>query len=432
MTDSLPSYRVGIFGFAATSAIRDEGNLNVGLLDQYLGLQWVQAHIAAFGGDKDDVTIFGEDTGWANVAFQLTAYGGSARPTFKKAILMSGPTTGGDGITSGSTEKHVADLIKILNCTSSTNASAAELDCLRVLPLDTLVNAAVEYAFAFDPLAGVGTFKPIAPSPFVPSSPAQLLRNGHFLKDVDILIGWCEDDGTQFVSPLINSSSAFTSWATAQFPGLSAASFDELLSLYPASEFSNLPSEGIERNYFRAARVTRDVHFACPSLLLTDAYSMKSSVYLWTLNYTVFRVGHALYNRSFVGQDHFSDIPYVFDYVNQLPYSAVADQTDYYLASLISGSWALFARYGRPTLPFLSAEDTVARNLTLAPWQKASSPSNGDKAIRIIGGPRNGMATIPPKDSGYRRGRGLPQYDERLATRCAFWNRPDVLEQTFM
>ena len=432
LTGSVTSYRVGIFGFAATSAIRAEGNLNVGLLDQHLGLHWVQDHIAAFGGDKDDVTIFGEDTGWANVAFQLTAYGGKTRPTFGKAILMSGPTTGGDGITSGSTERHVAELNKILNCSSSTGDSVAELKCLRALPLNTLVNAAVKYAFTFDALAGVGTFKPTAPSPFIPSSPSQLLKSGQFLKNVDIIIGWCEDDGTQFISPVIDSSSAFTAWTAEQFPKLSAANSKEFMSLYPASDFSDLPSEGIERNYFRAARVTRDVHFACPSLLVTDAYSSRSDVYLWALNSTVFRVGHALYNRSYVGQDHFSDIPYVFDYVNQPPYSSVANQADYNLASLMSGSWATFARYSTPTLPFLSAKEGLAKNLTIGPWPKVSSPGNEDKAIRIIGGPRDGMATILAKDVNQPTNSGLPLYDERLATRCAFWNRPDVLEQTFM
>lgn len=423
------SYRVGIFGFASSSALRKEDNLNVGLLDQYLGLQWVQDHIGSFGGNKDDVTIFGEDAGWANVAFQLTAYGGRAKPKFKRAILMSGPTPGGDEITSGVTEKHVADLVGILNCKRSD--SAAELKCLRALPLAPLVDAAVKYSFAFDAVAGVGTFKPTAPSSFIPSSLSNLLKSGRFLKGIDILIGWCEDDGTQFVTPAINSTAAFTAWVAAQFPSLSSRNSKELQSLYPVSGFADMPSEGIDKSYFRAAQILRDVHFACPSLLLSDSfhrYSPQSNLYLWALNMTVFRVGHALFNRTFVGQDHFSDIPYVFDYVNQPPYAAVADQSDYNYASQISGSWAAFARSGRPVAPGISASESSARNLTLA-WDKAFKSPKEDPALRIIGGPRDGMATIPA--AGGPTKSNFPPYGEHLATRCAFWNRPDVLKQTF-
>ena len=426
--DRVFSYRIGLFGFNASPALRKEGNLNVGLLDQYLGLQWVQDHIAAFGGNNEDVTVFGEDTGWANVALQLTAYGGKAKHLFDKAILQSGPTTGGDGLTSGITEQHVTELSARVNCTAGN--SAAQLKCLRALPLQELTDAAVAYAFEFDALAGVGTFKPTAPSPFTPEAPSKLFKSGQFQKNVNIIIGWNEDDGTQFVLPqIVNSTATFTAWAAYKFPKLSAANSKELANLYPESDFTDFPAENVEKNYFRAARIIRDIDFTCPSLLLADAYSAQNDVYLWTLNFTVFRVGHALFNRSFEGQDHFSDIPYVFDYVNQVPYSQVADQTDYNLASLMSGSWAAFANYAQPTIPGVSAEQALARNLTLAPWSRAQESRNGDRMIRIIGGPKDGLATIPAKDGSRCRGRQL--YDEKLATRCGFWNRQDVLEQTF-
>lgn len=434
LTGTYASYRVGIFGFAVSSALRKEDNLNVGLVDQYLGLQWVQDHIASFGGNKDEVTIFGEDVGWANVAYQLLAYGGRAKRTFRRAILMSGPTPGGDELTSPLTQQHVTELTAILKCNSAAKESATELQCLRALPLETLVQAAVKYSFAFEALAGVGTFRPTAPSSFLPAAPSQLLSSGRFLKGIDLLIGWNEDDGTQFIASPINNASAFTAWTASQFPNLSTRNSKEFTTLYPESDFSDLPSEGVNKNYFRAARVIRDVHFACPSLLVSDSvkrYSPGSSVYLYSLNFTVFRVGHALYNRSFVGNDHFSDIPYVFDYVNQQPYVAVADQTDYDLASRMSGSWAAFAHFSQPTVPSLSAQENLSRNLTLAPWAEAYAARGKGLGLRIIGGPKDGFATIPWR--GARgTGNGNALYDEKLAERCGFWNRPDVLRETFM
>ncbi|CAO1604837.1 MAG: hypothetical protein LQ349_000475 [Xanthoria aureola] len=428
------NYRVGIFGFAASAALRGEDNLNVGLLDQHLGLRWVQDHIAAFGGDRDNVTILGEDVGWANVAFQMMAYGGQVKPTFKRAMLMSGPTPGGDEITRRITEKHVSELTAIVKCDSPTGDSVAELKCLRELPLDTLVGAAVKYSFAFDAVAGVGTFRPTAPSSFLPSSPFKLLQSGRFLKNIDLVVGWCEDDGTQFISGPINNASAFTSWVGTQFPTLSAENNKELLSLYPTSDFEDLPSEGVDKNYFRAARVLRDVHFACPSLLLTDAvkrYSPGSDIYLWALNLTVFRAGHAAYNRTFVGQDHFSDIPYVFNYVDRQPYASIAEQEDYDLASRMSGSWAAFARFGHPNPPSLSVEENTATNGSVTPWTEAFSSTISGLALRIIGGPRDGMTTIPLMDQD-KKNDSKAFYNEQLAARCGFWNRPDVAEQTFM
>ncbi|CAK9829239.1 Esterase B1 [Anthophora retusa] len=80
------NYRLGPFGFLALDHPDALGN--AGLKDQYLVLQWVQKNIAAFGGDPNQVTIFGESAGAASVGFHVLA--DQAKGLFSKAIYLSG------------------------------------------------------------------------------------------------------------------------------------------------------------------------------------------------------------------------------------------------------------------------------------------------------------------------------------------------------
>jgi carboxylesterase type B len=57
------NYRVNIFGFADSDALRSSKSLNAGLRDQRLALEWVKENIEYFGGNPDRVTIFGQSSG---------------------------------------------------------------------------------------------------------------------------------------------------------------------------------------------------------------------------------------------------------------------------------------------------------------------------------------------------------------------------------
>lgn len=60
-------------GFLASEKVRENGDLNVGLLDQRKALRWVKKHIKEFGGDPDHVVIHGESAGAGSVAMHLIA-----------------------------------------------------------------------------------------------------------------------------------------------------------------------------------------------------------------------------------------------------------------------------------------------------------------------------------------------------------------------
>jgi carboxylesterase type B len=88
------NYRVGGFGFLPGKEILADGAANLGLLDQRLGLKWVADNIAAFGGDPDKVTIWGESAGAISVLDQMAMYDGdntyNEKPLFRGAIMNSG------------------------------------------------------------------------------------------------------------------------------------------------------------------------------------------------------------------------------------------------------------------------------------------------------------------------------------------------------
>jgi carboxylesterase type B len=74
------NYRVNVFGFANSPALRAEKSLNSGILDQRLALDWIQKNIGYFGGNPKQVTIFGQSDGATGAGLHITSYGGKGTP----------------------------------------------------------------------------------------------------------------------------------------------------------------------------------------------------------------------------------------------------------------------------------------------------------------------------------------------------------------
>ena len=83
------AYRVGIFGFFGHPDLRGaEYPTNFALLDQVAALRWLRANVAAFGGDPDNVTLFGESAGASNIGYLVNSP--LARGLFHRAVSQSG------------------------------------------------------------------------------------------------------------------------------------------------------------------------------------------------------------------------------------------------------------------------------------------------------------------------------------------------------
>ncbi|RAL12660.1 carboxylesterase family protein [Aspergillus homomorphus CBS 101889] len=431
------NYRVGIFGFADSPALAANDSQNVGLLDQRLALEWVQKHISAFGGDPERVTIAGESDGATAVGLQITAYGGRGhKAPFQRAIMESGSPMADTDTASNISAVHTAQLTQIVNCTAST--STAELQCLRALSMQQLNVAAVAYEDAVGGDSGMDVFIPTSPSSFIPDSPSKLLTTGQFARNIDILGGWNEDDGTFSTLSTIASSTDVALFLAASYPALSSAHIKKALDLYPVSDFSGLSSENISAQYFRASQMQRDAAFACPSLYMAQmnaqyATDLATTNYLFALNQTLFRTWYAAANASYLGVSHFSDIPYVFNQAQGSPrYAAYATAADRTLSSEISGSWAAFATFGSPShgngtitgwKGFTASPSSLSAATPGAESSHRSHVTNQDDDhyyMQVIGGPDSGIRQI-----GKNVTRG--GYEE-LAARCAFWTSREIVE----
>lgn len=84
------AYRLSGWGFLDSTEIRAAGVTNIGMQDQRKALYWIQENIAAFGGDPEKVTIWGESAGAGSVGIHLIAYGGRNDRLFHGAICESG------------------------------------------------------------------------------------------------------------------------------------------------------------------------------------------------------------------------------------------------------------------------------------------------------------------------------------------------------
>lgn len=130
-------YRLGSFGYLAHRELRDEEGRcgNYGLLDQIAALKWVRRNIAAFGGDPDNITIFGQSAGAMSVLNLVTSP--LSRGDMAKAIMQSAGGYTGErscGISMYRQEEAEAvgaEFLKLLNCGTVEEA--------RALPPETIV-----------------------------------------------------------------------------------------------------------------------------------------------------------------------------------------------------------------------------------------------------------------------------------------------------
>ncbi|KAG6809939.1 hypothetical protein H0H92_014005 [Tricholoma furcatifolium] len=199
------NYRVNTFGFIASSTVAPE-DLNAGLHDQRLALEFVQDNIAAFGGDPSKVTIWGQSAGAGSVEAHLIF---PANRTLFRAAMADSPVgpfkTSPPASVYDESDKPFGRLL--------TNTGCSDLECLRALPFETLLN--ISNAL-IDTVVNGQLWQPAVgpPGSFVPERASLRIRRGDFLH-LPFLAGTNLNEGTIFSETLLpldppNSATAST------------------------------------------------------------------------------------------------------------------------------------------------------------------------------------------------------------------------------
>ncbi|WP_375400445.1 carboxylesterase/lipase family protein [uncultured Amnibacterium sp.] len=191
------NYRLGALGWLDLSRYGTAArpiDSNLGLRDQLAALRWVHDNIAAFGGDPDNVTLFGESAGGTSVATLLTVP--DARGLFARAIVQSS----GIGSVAGPqrTAAWAERFVTLLGPPEASAPEASAADRLLSATPDELVRAlALLEAEVTDDQPGARVLGPVVDGVLLPTHPLDAFRDGDSLP-VPLIIGTNADEGTLF------------------------------------------------------------------------------------------------------------------------------------------------------------------------------------------------------------------------------------------
>ncbi|MFI8189631.1 carboxylesterase/lipase family protein [Streptomyces sp. NPDC085946] len=328
------NYRVGMEGFAHV----DGAPANRGLLDQVAALEWVRDNIAAFGGDPDRVTVFGESAGAGSVAALLAMP--RAAGLFHRAIAQSLPGT----YFSDALARDIGTALAAEAGLRPTVADLSTVDPRRLVSAGQTLSAKMpQYLDRWGQVAPTVTpYAPVVDGDVLPTTPWRALASGA-ARDVDLLTGHNRDEYRLFVA-LAGRLRGITDEQAAAALDLYAPGGPDGARAYRAAFPDASPGELYER-------VQTDWLFAMPTLRLADAQRAgggRAHVYALTWS--------APSHGGVFGACHALDLPLLFGTyqadVGALLFAGVESSPEAEaLSRRMRASWTAFARGGDPGWP---------------------------------------------------------------------------------
>lgn len=345
----------------------------------------------------------------------IMAYGGSKPAPFQQAIAESQALE--PGITGKFTINAMQVLVDYIGCNKTALHSKETIQCLRNFNTDKVLNASLT-TYNSDTAHNIGDiWLPSVDGDFLPAAPSELVKQHRFSK-VTTMMGWCDDDVTFFTDPTISTAKDTYNFLRAYAPDVSESNINKLLDLYPVSEFPANKEANVSSEFYRSARIFRDIIMVCePVMYAGQIAAAGSTAYLYNWNQTVLdpfltQVAH----RPGMGPIHTSEFAYIFGNLSHYDtgdYKFNPTPSDYKLKDRGSRSWSTFASTGKPGL---KGKDTF-QGFTPAFAQK------GQTNVFVVGGSDEGLSAI----DGPNAHPAIKQ--QKLRERCTFINSPEMIKQ---
>eukprot|EP00794_Sanderia_malayensis_P017341 gene17341-19072_t len=180
------NYRLGVLGFFNVPGTDIKGNY--GMLDQVQALRWVKRNIRSFGGNPNDVTIFGESAGAYSVSLLTLSPLLKNEALFHRAILQSGVATCPSAAQQVFDDKTALKFGKATGCSEKRSIA----DCLRKRPLSEIIKSQVG-------IKNPDLTRPVVDGYFLEELPSKQDAMGRLQFSADeILLGFNRDEGTFF------------------------------------------------------------------------------------------------------------------------------------------------------------------------------------------------------------------------------------------
>ncbi|KOC67535.1 Esterase FE4 [Habropoda laboriosa] len=384
------NYRLGALGFLNLGHRAAPGNQ--GLKDLIASLKWVKEHIAIFGGDPDNVTLFGVSAGAALIHTLL--FTPSAKGLFHKAILQSGVLTSPWSYNQSRPDR-CFKLASLLGKNSTDPEEVVKF--LRTLPVKNIIEcqgfilppeATVTYELPF----GVNS-DAVAENPVLPEPIDEYLEKGF---DVPVIIGYTADEFIMFVKD--NRERALNIYN--QFLPRNVRNMGAMKKLEEAKSerlitkvknwYLNGKAVCLE-NIAGYIRFTTDLHFGVPANLVLEKAVKVSSAPIYFYRYSYVGSEKAptdlIIKRLIAGASHVDEVAYLF-YLplcktenTQPPAVGTKDRAT---INRMTKLWSNFAKTGDPT----SSKDEFV-NVT---WE----PTTVDKLCYLEIGEELQFLPLPP------------------------------------
>ncbi|RYP56533.1 hypothetical protein DL771_011852 [Monosporascus sp. 5C6A] len=294
-----PNYRTNAFGFLAGREVAADprSDANAGLLDQDFALRWVRRHIAAFGGDPDRVTVWGQSAGGGSVIAQVVAQSGRAaanstgskrghhRPLFQRALASSPFWPKTYHYDHPEVQRRYDALANLTGC----GAGPGSLACLKAADVQAIRDASLVVVDARKYETTTFGWGPVIDGSFLREPLSAVSADGPLrIKYGFAMYNTHEGEGFTPGGLSLGGDDDFDKWLTGYLPELTDDDLARLREAYPAEGSAEL-IEHYDDPRIRAGLVYRDSVLACPAYWMAGG-ARKGR---WLGEYTIPPAAHA-------------------------------------------------------------------------------------------------------------------------------------------